>query len=228
MSDSESFKLRLSGACTRAGLTKAELARRIGESPQLVNTWMNSSYENLPAANRVAKIAEALGVNIMWLISGEGSMYSNVIALDNEEFPSADFIQIPESAVSFGAGECPEPTYEELRETLPATYRKDFFSRHGLNPHKCKRVRVQGDSMSPLILDGDCILIDCEHVDHIDNGAVYAIAYDHNLMVKRLISQFGRLVIKSENTSYPDVILSEEEAQNVIILGKVIERSGML
>ena len=112
--------------------------------------------------------------------------------------------------------------------TVPALYRRDFFEKLGIKASHCKRVRVSGDSMEPLILDGDCILIDCSKVEKIENGAIYAIAYDHELMVKRLIKEFGRLIIKSVNPAYHDVVLEAEAANRVYIIGRVIERSGAL
>lgn len=37
-----------------------------------------------------------------------------------------------------------------------------------LNAFNCKRVRMSGYSMEPLILDGDCILIDCSKIEKIE------------------------------------------------------------
>ena len=42
MSDSNSFRMRLDFALTQSGLSKADLARAIGETPQLINKWTNS------------------------------------------------------------------------------------------------------------------------------------------------------------------------------------------
>lgn len=39
------------------------------------------------------------------------------------------------------------------------------------NTFNCKRVRVSGYSMEPLILDGDCILIDCSKTEKIEPTA---------------------------------------------------------
>ena len=137
-------------------------------------------------------------------------------------------VEVPEYNVVFGCEETPEPSYEEVSGTVPALYRRDFFEKLGTKASHCKRVRVSGDSMEPLILDGDCILIDCSKIEKIENGAIYAIAYDHELMVKRLIKEFGKLIIKSENPAYHDVVLEAEAANRVYIIGRVIERSGAL
>lgn len=227
MVDAQAFAERLKQLIEKKGLSRAELARKIDESPQLVQSWMKNDLKSLPAANRVAKLAMALGVDVMWLITGEGSQQSNVLISKVIEKQS-EFIQIPEYSVEFGCGETPEPTYDELSETVPATYRRDFFISKGIDPRRCKRVRVRGDSMSPLINDGDCILIYQNPNDLIVDGGIYAIAYDHNLMVKRLYKTFTGLVIKSENPDFIDEKLEGQNLEKICILGRVIERSGSL
>lgn len=176
------------------------------------------------------KIADALGVNVEWLVTGEGNMIKpNIISLDNadsEKLP-AGFVQIPEYKICFGAGEAEEPTYEEIQDCVPAYFRSTFFSDRGINPKNCKRFKVIGDSMIPLINDGDYITVDCTPKDYIENNQIYALVFDHSLRIKRLIKSFKSLTIRSDNPIYSDEVLTlEEAAQMIHIIGKVIERSG--
>lgn len=217
--EGDAFKLRLSGLIAESGGTKSDFARGIGESPQVVSKWLYANAkQRLPGANYIIKIADYFGVNLRWLITGEGPKRS-VLGSDSE------MIQIPEYNVTFGCGEHDEPTYDEIQEVQPVFYERSYLQKLGVKPQFCKRVRVQGDSMEPLIRDGDMVLIDCSG-DPIVNNCVYAIAYDHTLKIKRLIKQFNRLIIKSENPAYPEEALSLEEAERVYIIGRVVERSG--
>lgn len=176
------------------------------------------------------KIADALGVNVEWLVTGEGNMIKpNIISLDNADSDKlpAGFVQIPEYKICFGAGEAEEPTYEEIQDCVPAYFRSSFFSDRGINPKNCKRFKVIGDSMIPLINDGDYITVDCTPKDYIENNQIYALVFDHSLRIKRLIKSFKTLTIRSDNQIYPDEVLTlEEAAQMIHIIGKVIERSG--
>ena len=176
------------------------------------------------------KIADALGVNVEWLVTGEGNMIKpNIISLDNADSDKlpAGFVQIPEYKICFGAGEAEEPTYEEIQDCVPAYFRSSFFSDRGINPKNCKRFKVIGDSMIPLINSGDYITVDCTPQDYIENNQIYALVFDHSLRVKRLIKSFKTLTIRSDNPIYPDEVLTlEEAAQMIHIIGKVIERSG--
>ena len=224
--DFSGFRERLSGAMAESGITKSELARAIGESPQLLNRWLHTKQQRLPAASYVARLAAALGVNVLWLITGEGRRRSNL--LSNVLAPESDLVEIPEFAVTLGAGVMDEPTWEEIQTVIPVAYPRTFFTSRGINPAHCKIMKIHGDSMAPLILDGDRVLIDCEPVEQIHNNGVYAIAYDHQLMAKRLIKDLNRLIIKSVNPDYPDLVLDSSDANRVRILGRILARNGTI
>lgn len=177
-------------------------------------------------------MADACNVSMDWLISGEGNMTKpNIISLDEtdtDNLPSG-FVQIPEYKVCFGAGEAAEPTYEEIQDCVPAYFRSSFFTARGINPKNCRRFKVIGDSMIPLINNGDYITVDCSPIDHIENNQIYAMVFDHSLRVKRLIKTFKNITIRSDNPIYQDEVLTLDEADELIhIIGKVIERSGSI
>ncbi|HYJ82357.1 MAG TPA: S24 family peptidase, partial [Allosphingosinicella sp.] len=67
-------------------------------------------------------------------------------------------------------------------------------------------IRVQGDSMSPTLADGDDILVDgADGADRLRDG-IYVLRREESLMVKRLaINPFAaRATIKSDNPAYPE------------------------
>ena len=67
-------------------------------------------------------------------------------------------------------------------------------------------VRVEGDSMSPTLNDGDDILVDLgDGTDRLRDG-IYVLRVDDALVVKRLaLSPMGRRVtVQSDNPAYPD------------------------
>lgn len=223
----DTLQNRLNAALEQAKMNKKDLADKAQVSKGAVSHWCNGRSKTIKT-EQAQKVAEALGISYDWLTTGKGPMVnSNVIAISTNDIPSSEFVQISEYHVEFGAGACPEPTYDEISDTLPATYRKDYFTNKGIDPSNCKRFRVKGDSMQPLINDGDRILVDCSQRYNIDDNAVYAIFYDHTLRVKRLRKTLKSLIIHSDNPSYSDEELTLEEAnQLIVILGKVIERSG--
>lgn len=212
-----------------AQINGKELSNLTGLTTAAISQYKTGKILTLNAM-AAQKIADALGVNVEWLVTGEGNMIKpNIISLDNADSDKlpAGFVQIPEYKICFGAGEAEEPTYEEIQDCVPAYFRSSFFSDRGINPKNCRRFKVIGDSMIPLINSGDYITVDCTPQDYIENNQIYALVFDHSLRVKRLIKSFKTLTIRSDNQIYPDEVLTlEEAAQMIHIIGKVIERSG--
>ena len=69
--DAATFGDRLSAARDNAGMSRADLARRIGVRDATLKNWEEDRAE--PRANRVSTIAGCLGVSVMWLLNGEGA-----------------------------------------------------------------------------------------------------------------------------------------------------------
>jgi len=66
----EHLPRRIAEAREAAGLSRAELAQRMGVVPETVDAWEDA--ERVPRANRITVLAGVLGVSAMWLLSGEG------------------------------------------------------------------------------------------------------------------------------------------------------------
>lgn len=64
------FGDRLAGAREAAGLSQAELARRLGVRLRTAEGWEADTIE--PRANRLQMLAGLLNVSIRWLLTGEG------------------------------------------------------------------------------------------------------------------------------------------------------------
>jgi ribosome-binding protein aMBF1 (putative translation factor) len=63
--DTTTFGDRMTGAREAAGLSQAELAKRLGVKVKTIRAWENDRSE--PRANRLQMLAGILGVSIMWL-----------------------------------------------------------------------------------------------------------------------------------------------------------------
>jgi phage repressor protein C with HTH and peptisase S24 domain len=67
-------------------------------------------------------------------------------------------------------------------------------------------VRVEGDSMSPTLNDGDDILVDLGDCGDRLRDGIYVLRVDDALVVKRLaLNPMGRrITVQSDNPAYPD------------------------
>jgi len=68
--DKATFGDRLAGAREAAGLSQAELARRLGVTDKTIRAWEDDMSE--PRANRLRMLAGMLNVSLIWLMTGEG------------------------------------------------------------------------------------------------------------------------------------------------------------
>lgn len=68
--DAATFGDRVAGAREHAGMTQAQLARRLGVKKATLVSWEEDLSE--PRANKLSMMAGVLNVSIMWLLTGEG------------------------------------------------------------------------------------------------------------------------------------------------------------
>lgn len=68
--DRATFGDRIAGAREAAGLSRSEMARRLGVQPKTVRHWEEDVSE--PRANKLQMLAGLLAVSMGWLLTGEG------------------------------------------------------------------------------------------------------------------------------------------------------------
>ncbi len=83
------FGDRVAAARERAGMTQAQLAKRLGVKIGTLRGWEEDLSE--PRANRLSMMAGILNVSIMWLLTGEGE---GVESPAEEEALSADVTEL--------------------------------------------------------------------------------------------------------------------------------------
>jgi transcriptional regulator with XRE-family HTH domain len=68
--DTSTFGDRLTGAREAAGLSQAQLAKRLGVKLSTMRSWEDDLSE--PRANRLTMMAGIIGVSFSWLLNGQG------------------------------------------------------------------------------------------------------------------------------------------------------------
>lgn len=152
---------------------------------------------------------------------------SNVIVQDPDDEQGDEFLYVPESRIEFAGGNGRVATYELVEDEEPATYRRSWFQKYGINPDRVRRFRVSGDSMEPMLYARDTILVNEDERNIID-GKMYAIRYGDELRVKYLSRRLdGTLLLRSVNPAYAIEEVSPELAQeHISIIGRVRDTSG--
>lgn len=91
------------------------------------------------------------------------------------------------------------------------------------DPKNLKTFRASGDSMTPIIEDGDLLLVDTARTDFY-NGGIFLLTINNNWFIKRLrLRLSGELDIISDNEKYPTETFQNNEDIEVMIKGRVIK-----
>lgn len=207
------------------GITQEQLAEKADISQTTVSNVLSGTTKK---PRNLIEIATALGVDPIWLQSGEGKTPEKNTALstelvttqrDNEHRHRIDYLDVYLAA---GLSGIENSDYPEIISTL-------FLSDEGMARLVGKRssqgvsiVNVPTDSMEPTIRKGDIVFIDTTINCYIGDG-IYAFSINGELYIKRiqkLMSGGYRMI--SDNQAYPSEIISDEIYTSAQFVGKFI------
>lgn len=93
----------------------------------------------------------------------------------------------------------------------------------GADPVNLKLFKSSGDSMSPIIEDGNILLVDVSKTD-FNNGGIFLLTINNDWFIKRLrLRLTGELDIISDNDKYPMETLQPDSNIEIIVKGRVIK-----
>lgn len=230
-------------------IKNAELARAAKTSATSVGFWLDGS--NGISAAKARLLGDFLHVDPLWLETGGGKpeglrlvstakpselerrqgareqpYVHSVNAYDPDDGIPDGVVLVPESRIEFAGGDG-KINYELVEDEQPATYRRSWFQKYGINPDRARRFRVAGDSMEPLLFARDTILVNLDETSVVD-GRLYALRYGDQLRVKYLSKRLdGTLILRSVNPAYKDEEVPAELAnEHITVIGRVRDRSG--
>jgi hypothetical protein len=126
---------------------------------------------------------------------------------------------IPKLDVGASAG----PGAMNDAETLAGKigFDEKWLRKLGVDPAHLSLIRVDGDSMAPMLNNGDDIMVDSSAATGALRDGVHVIRMDDVLMVKRLAKgPAGRLSVLSDNPAYPD--WPDVDGATVTVIGRVV------
>jgi phage repressor protein C with HTH and peptisase S24 domain len=112
-------------------------------------------------------------------------------------------------------------------ENEAMSFASNLFQSLGSSPHDCRLVSYRGEDMSPLISDGDLLLIDVAQVMPLD-GRIFAVCFEDEVLVKQVFKESGgQLTLHSHNNQTPSRSVSLT-AESFRIIGQIVYRAGAL
>lgn len=207
------------------GLRQVQFAQRIGVDTSNLSKYLNA---HMPLSDSfLNRLVVNLGVSKEWL-------------LDGTDLPFGKAVVRVEGAPSATAGvETGTPVYDVDATAGATSGRNELFATENIvgwvnlpnvSPH-CRIVRVSGDSMAPVIMDGDFVAVrEVSNPDQIYWGQIYIIQLDDFRLVKylRRHSDPNMVVLRSENPNYDDMDVRRTDIHELLLVQHVLHLNTRL
>lgn len=183
--------------CREQGIDYARLSSIIGRNPAYVQQYIKRGTPRRLAEQDRARIAAYLGVPESQL--GAPPMQSLAKPAGAR---GGDMILVPKLAIGASAGHGASVDGEAVHSAVAFDTR--WLRGMGADPATLSIIRVEGDSMSPTLDDGDDILVDSSIDGKRLRDGIYVLRMDDALMVKRVTRApgHGRIAVISDNSHY--------------------------
>lgn len=202
------FKDNLKKARLGLHLTQQEVADRLGVD--------KSTYCGYETGKRQPDVAKIKKLAAILRTSGDALLET---ATSQPATAGAALISFPViAAVKAGYDGQAREEYTGSLESIPA---EDL---HGRSPEDFMVLRVNGNSMYPLLLDGDRILV--ERTTSVDSGSLAVVLYNgEEATVKRVRYKYGEdwLELIPQNPEYPPKRIEGPDLEECRVLGKVLK-----
>lgn len=213
----------------RLGMTEQQFADACGVSRGAVQQWEKESG-TAPTRKNQPVVAKLLGITVAQLMSaaqqtggladGEEQGPNPISLVNNPDYPTIRKVKFKLSAGATGFS----VEYDE-NDDSPIVFQREWFVSHGYNPAKMFAARVSNGSMEPGLFDGDTIVINTEDTT-LRDGLVFAMNYEGEMVVKRLVRDLGQWWLASDNPDknrYPRKNCGED----VSCIGRVVQKMSM-
>lgn len=205
--------------------TQGQLAAAAGVSQGSIGN-IESGTRTDPRSTTLIGIAQAFGVSTQWLSTGKGEMRPSppraLVAIDlenNPEYPPVRRVTFKLSAGASGFG----IEYDD-EEGAPIVFQRQWYEGRGLKPEKLFAVKVANGSMEPGLHDGDTVVVNTES-DQPKDGIVFAVNYEGELVIKRLVRDTGQWWLSSDNPDqrrYPRKMCDE----HCVLIGEIVHKQS--
>ncbi|MCC6071439.1 XRE family transcriptional regulator [Massilia sp. GCM10020059] len=218
--------------------TQADLAARAGVTQGAI---AHLESGRTLTSRSIAAIAVALGVDAVWLSTGKGDPFGRDIesgaageiaglttllpgamAVSTADPENPASVQIQKVELRLSAGITGFQTEPDRRDGGSWNLPRRWVDKNGFIPEKLLAIDVKGESMEPSLYTGDVVVINTADTKPV-NGQVYAVNYEGEAVIKRLVRDGGNWYLHSDNASprYPRRMCRGSEC---IIVGRVVRR----
>lgn len=208
----------------------SRFAQEVGLGDNLIRQYLKGGT---PGLDKVLRICEAKQVNLEWLALGRGERQRRFGDVTRPEIyggqssarvpdrvmaaaDGREFVLLPRYDVSVSAGNGTIVRSEQVVDYL--AFSAEWFHKNvGIAPAHAALIEVRGDSMTPVLNDGELVIVDTS-CDAFKDDAIYVLQYSGALRIKNVRRRIdGKIEIKSANEDYGVELLTEQEAEMGVI-----------
>ena len=209
-------RVRLLELSQERGVSLAALSELLGRNPSYLQKFVRKGPPRKLEEQDRATLARFLGVSEQEFREAKEISYIN----PPKRRESGEWVDVPRLDLGASAGPGAIAGGEGAFDTF--RFSRRWLAEQGLESAQLSAIRVEGDSMEPLLNDGDEILVDRSPRTFRDG--IHVVRLGETLMVKRVASAVpGRMALLSQNLAYPPV---EVAADEVAIIGRVVWKGG--
>ena len=200
-------------AAKARGASLAALSRMLGRNGMYLQQFVTKGSPRKLEEEDRHKLAQFLGIAEDALGGPQGKSYKAT---------TGAWVNVPRLAVDVSAGPGAVGSEEVAFDAF--RFSRKWLAEQGLEGSKLSAIRVVGDSMEPLLREGDEVLVDLRQQPFRDG--IHVVRLDDTLLVKRVASQGGgRFSLLSQNLAYPPISVT---AEDFTVIGRVVWKSGRL
>ncbi len=214
---------RLLDLSRERGASLSRLSELLGRNPAYLQQFIKRGTPRKLEEGDRRTLARFFGVDEQELAGGADKEISYDKRPQGSDSSSPDdYIEVPRLMVGASAGPGALASGEAIFDAF--RFSRRWLSEHGLENAKLSAITVEGDSMEPLLNDGDEILVD--RAPRAFRDGVHVVRLDDTLMVKRVASAgAGKFALLSQNLAYPPLTVGADELE---IIGRVVWKGGRI
>jgi len=215
-------RARLLELARERGASLSSLSELLGRNRTYLQQFIKkNSPRKLEEGDR-HRLAEFFGVDEAELRTEGGGVEGKSYTPNASASALSPYVNVPRLPIGASAGPGALPGEEAAFDSFKFSRR--WLAEQGLERAQLSFITVDGDSMEPLLNDGDDILVD--RTPRAFRDGIHVVRMDDTLMVKRVASAgAGRFSLLSQNLAYPPVSV---EAGEIEIIGRVVWKGGRI
>ena len=188
----------------------ASLSAMLGRNPSYLQQFVRKGSPRRLEENDRRRLAEFFGV-------AESELGASSVPL--RKTLSEDFIAVPRLPLDASAGPGALGSAEISLDSF--RFSRRWLREMGLEGADLSAIRVEGDSMEPVLRSGDEIFVDR---NKRSGEGIHVVRIGDALHVKQVqASAPGRIALISANDSYAPIDLAREEVE---VIGRVVWKGG--